>query len=175
MEFSFHFLVFYVTPNSRLWAIYPFKGIPVGKRWGKLKRMLVNRPGVARAALQSQSETMSHVSHVPCHVSHVTCHLSRVTCPLSHVSFLFYFFLFKKKNILKKIWQSCGASWWRVCYQRGLPRLVFSAMSLQLRWNNFFATYATQKNIKKCYPVLVEQMRKTYTFVIWVPCLSNCR
>ena len=27
--------------------------------------------------------------------------------------------------ILKKIGRSGGASWWRVCYQRGLPRLVF--------------------------------------------------
>ena len=26
---------------------------------------------------------------------------------------------------LKKIGQSCGASRWRVCYQKGLPRLVF--------------------------------------------------
>ena len=64
--------------------------------------MLVNRPGVARAALQSQSETMSHVSHVACHVSHVTCHLSPVTCPLSHVIFFFSLFIYKKKNPLKK-------------------------------------------------------------------------
>ena len=113
MEFSFqkwafssrwiHFLVFYVTPNSRLWAIYPFKGIPVGEKWGKLKRMLVNRPGVARAALQSQSETMSHVSHVACHVSHVTCHLSPVRCPLSQCHFFSsLFFIYFFLNPLKK-------------------------------------------------------------------------
>ena len=40
------------------------------------------------------------------------CHMSRVTCHVSYV--LFSFFL-----------RVCGASRWRVCYQRGLPRLVF--------------------------------------------------
>ena len=39
------------------------------------------------------------------------CHVSRVSC---HISFFSSFFL-----------QSGEASWWRVCYQRGLPRLVF--------------------------------------------------
>ena len=42
-------------------------------------------------------------------MSHVTCHLS-----------FFY---------VKKIGQSGGASRWRVCYQRGLPRLVQSMAS----------------------------------------------
>ena len=40
-------------------------------------------------------------------MSHVTCHVSRVTI------FFFIFFL-----------QSGEAYLWRVCYQRGLPRLV---------------------------------------------------
>ena len=45
---------------------------------------------------------MSNVMcHVSCHVSCVTCHVSRVTC---HMSIFFF---------------------GRVCYQRGLPRLVF--------------------------------------------------
>ena len=61
---------------------------------------------------------MCHVSHVTCHVSDVTCHVSPVTCHLSHVRFFF---------ILKKTLLSGGASRWRVCYQRGLPRLVLSA------------------------------------------------
>ena len=30
--------------------------------------------------------------------------------------------------MLKKIGQSGGASGWRVCYQRGLPRLVFTLL-----------------------------------------------
>ena len=52
------------------------------------------------------------------HVSSVTCHVSRVTGPMSK-KLHFFFFLHKKK-----FGQSGGASWWSVCYQRGLPRLV---------------------------------------------------
>ena len=63
---------------------------------------------------------MCHVARVTCHMSHVTCHMSHVTCHLSpvtcHVSLFFFFFLFR---------QSGEAYPWRVCYQRGLPRLVF--------------------------------------------------
>ena len=44
-------------------------------------------------------------------MSRVTCHVSRVTCHMSLFSFSFG--------------QSGEAYWWRVCYQRGLPRLVF--------------------------------------------------
>ena len=47
-----------------------------------------------------------------CHVSRVTCHMSHVTCK-KHI---------KTKNNNKL--QSGGASRSRVCYQRGLPRLV---------------------------------------------------
>ena len=50
-----------------------------------------------------------------CHVSHVMCHMSRVTCHNVHVIF-FFFLLFSG--------QSGEAYRWRVCYQRGLPRLV---------------------------------------------------
>ena len=64
------------------------------------------------------SRFMCHVSCVTCHVSRVTCHLSPVTCHffLKHfnIYLYIYFFYFKKNG---------GASWWRVCYQRGLPRL----------------------------------------------------
>ena len=52
------------------------------------------------------------VSGVTCHVSHVTCHLSNVTCQI--------FFL---------VGQSGEASQGRVCYQRGLPRLVYIGAS----------------------------------------------
>ena len=41
-----------------------------------------------------------------CHVSHVSCHMPHVTCHMS---------------------QSGEDSRWRVCYQRGLTRLVFTA------------------------------------------------
>ena len=57
--------------------------------------------------------TTRHMSHVACHVSHVICHVSRITCPMSHV-FFFY-------------GQTGEAYRWRVCYQRGLPRLVHKA------------------------------------------------
>ena len=52
----------------------------------------------------------------PHHVSRVTCHVSPVTCN---------FYLFKKIYN----WQHGGDSHWRVCYQRGLPRLVFKQLS----------------------------------------------
>ena len=55
-----------------------------------------------------------------CHVSCVTCHGSRVTGQVSPVTSQFFYIVF----ILKKIGPSGGASRWRVCYQRGLPRLV---------------------------------------------------
>ena len=61
-----------------------------------------------------------------CHVSRVTCHLSPVTCHMSHVFFLFFIYIFFSSSFftLKQIGQSGGASCRRVCYQRGLPRLV---------------------------------------------------
>ena len=59
-----------------------------------------------------------NMSCVTCHLSHFTCHLSHVTCHVSPVTFYFLFFI-----VLQKKW--CGASRWKVCYQRGLPRLVF--------------------------------------------------
>ena len=80
---------------------------------------------------------MCHVSCVICHMSPVMCHLSHVTCDLSHG----IFFLYIKTKIYiyiyiyifypsEKIGQSGGASWWRVSYQRGLPRLVFFLKSM---------------------------------------------
>ena len=60
-----------------------------------------------------------------CHVSLVTCHVSPVTCNVSNV-FVFLVLFF----ISKKIGQCDGASQWRVCYQRGLPRLVFNCQPL---------------------------------------------
>ena len=50
-------------------------------------------------------------------MSHITCHI-----------FIFFLFFFH----VKKIGQGGGASRWRVCYQRGLPRLVF-AMGATIR------------------------------------------
>ena len=79
------------------------------------------------------------VSVTLCHLSHVTCNMSPITCKLSHD--LFYNFSSSSylNMIIKKIFQfnffligqSCWASWWRVCYQRGLHHLVFSEVLCQ--------------------------------------------
>ena len=66
-----------------------------------------------------------------CHVSPVNFHV--VTCHVSHV--------IKKKISFKKIGQGYGASRWRVCYRRGLLRLVYSISDwiilFLLCWNIF--------------------------------------
>ena len=59
---------------------------------------------------------------VICHVSIVMCHTSGVTCHVSPVHFC----------IFEKIVQSGGASRWRVCYQQGLPRLVYLITKVEL-------------------------------------------
>ena len=89
--------------------------------------VIINRPSVARAVLQSplwfinwfnrswfmkillsnlHSQTVTvppptfHVSGDICHVSCVTCHLSPVTCRMSRVTFFFFlFFLFLDKVV----------------------------------------------------------------------------
>ena len=65
----------------------------------------------AQTVRECSPNTTWHMSCVICHVSYVTCHMSHVTCHMSFCLFLFFF------------GQSGGASCWRVCYQRGLPRL----------------------------------------------------
>ena len=54
------------------------------------------------------------MSRVTCQMSHVTCHMSCVTCQMSHVKVLCFFL------------QIGEAYWWTVCYQRGLPLLVYN-------------------------------------------------
>ena len=93
------------------------------------------------------SHVTFHVSCVTCHLSCVTCHMSLVTCDVScvtyhcqmshvmchvscvtcHVSYIYFFLL-----------QNGGASWWRVCYQRGRPRLVFINSKLFRRLQELF-------------------------------------
>ena len=64
-------------------------------------------------------------------MSHVTCHVSRDTCHVSHV--LSFFF--------------CGQSgevyWWRVCFQRGLPRLVYNIKGI-----SFYVLFRTIPMLK---------------------------
>ena len=61
--------------------------------------------------------------HLPppelCHVKHATCHMSCVI--------LFFLNLF--------VGQSGEARRWRVCYQRGLPRLVFVKLEIKTKLN----------------------------------------
>ena len=59
------------------------------------------------------------MSHVMCHMSHVTCHMLRVTCHMSHV-------MCHMSQFLLLCGQSGETYWWRVCYQQGLLRLVFT-------------------------------------------------
>ena len=67
------------------------------------------------------SHVMCHVTcHVMCHVSHVMCHVSHVMCHVSHVTFFFFFFSGRSGEAYR----------WRVCYQRGLPRLVIHFIGL---------------------------------------------
>ena len=63
-------------------------------------------------------EYSSPPQRVMCHVSGVTFHVSRVTCHVSNANFIFLFIIFF-------LGQLGEAYRWRVCYQRGLPRLVF--------------------------------------------------
>ena len=94
---------------------------------------------------------------VMCHVSPVTCHLSPVTF------FLFIFFL-----SLKKIGQRGGASRGRVCYQRGLPRLVYEQVQHKKigLYCLLFTVYCILSTV--CY--LLETVKY---FMFYVYCLST--
>ena len=75
--------------------------------------------------------TLPNMSCVTCHVSHVMHHMSCVNCHMSHFFSSFF-------------WQ-CGEAYrWRVCYQWGLPRLVF--------WTG--RTYFEWILKRGCYPIL---------------------
>ena len=95
---------------------------------------------------------MSHVSCLMCHVSWVTCHLSHVTCPKFFTN-IFY----AKKYPLEEIEQNGGASRWRVCYQRGLPRLVLKPfIRAELNsWNILTIREAFRKNTIESVSMLI--------------------
>ena len=67
----------------------------------------------------NMSHVVCHVSRVTCHMSCVMCHISRVTCHMWHVTCDISHFFF---------WQSGEVYPLRVCYQRGLPRLVYGIL-----------------------------------------------
>ena len=73
------------------------------------------------------------------------CHISGVMFHVSHVIFSFSFF-----------GQSSEASWWRVCYQRGLPRLVFF-----MAWPKNSSSAFCCFNCPFCIPTLVDRQ---YTY-----------
>ena len=61
------------------------------------------------------------MSPVTVHLSPVMCHMSPVTL---HMSFQLKLKQKKLEKLNRKNQQSGGDSQWRVCYLRGLPRLV---------------------------------------------------
>ena len=79
---------------------------------------------------------MCHVSRVMCHMSRVICHILNVTCHMSHVNFFFL--------------QSGEAYCWRVCFQRGLPRLVQEQSAKKKRFY-IQKWYTTQ--FQTCVPI----------------------
>ena len=109
---------------------------------------------------QCSPPTTCHMSCVKCHMSHVTCHVSHVMCHMScvtfHIFFLLLFFCFSL--------QSGEAYRWRVCYQRGLPRLVSVLVFLPLQIKK-----ESKGRVKKKanYPLLVD---KSLCFVLNIYC-----
>ena len=73
-----------------------------------------------------------HVSHVTCHMSRATCHVAHVMCHMSSVTCHIYFF-----------WQSGEAYRWRVCFQRGLPRLVFKNIGNSKHTSRYMVTWVS--------------------------------
>ena len=65
-----------------------------------------------------------------CHVSRVACHMPPVTCKKKNLHFFYNTKKINNNNPTQKIGQSGGANRWRVCYQRGLPRLVFKETAI---------------------------------------------
>ena len=91
------------------------------------------------------------MSGVPCHVSPVRCQVSNVKWQVSHViNFIYLFF-----------GQSCGASWWRVCYQCGLTRLVSSVGAPLL--SDCLEKGSKKKTIESVIMIVREGFRKKIT------------
>ena len=57
-------------------------------------------------------------------MSGVRCHMSSVRCQVSGVTIFYFFYLLFIYLFFLYLLKSGGASRWRVCYQRGLPRIV---------------------------------------------------
>ena len=113
---------------------------------------------------------MCCMSSVTCHVSHVTCLVSCVMCHPSHARYhlILFFFFFSSSKF--------GANRWRVCYQQGLPRLVYQLFNVDL-YLNFVLTFhlpriGVFKRIHKnvCY----FHAQRNYRANIISRCISLC-
>ena len=93
---------------------------------------------------------MCHVSRVTYHVSCVTCHVSPVMC--QHI------FL-----------QSGGASWWRVCYQWGLPHQVLIDSLIHS------VTYSSKYSSTKLYSKTARAMELTFLEKVYLPPHDMCQ
>ena len=91
--------------------------------------------------------------------SHVTCRMSRVTCHMSHVICLLFLLLFG---------QSGEAYRWRVCYQRGLPRLVF--FLFRIGFKSFFSSICLF-NLRHHLFLLYIPLHKFSYYQSW---MANC-
>ena len=85
---------------------------------------IFNRTGVAGAFLQTLSSLNNWMSESPFSSRYLT-HLPTQTTRARELSFWENVSCVKfHVSHVTCHWQSCGASRWRVCYQRSLPRLV---------------------------------------------------
>ena len=78
-----------------------------------------------------------------------TCHVSCVMCHMSHVTHHIFF------------WQIGEASWWRVCYQSGLPHLNFHQSCqqiLKLKSNTQFFYTICQPILPTVLPYLLDNL-----------------
>ena len=111
----------------------------------------------AESLRECSPPTTCHMSYVMCHVSHIMCHISRVKYHVSNVTFFSLFF-----------GQSVEVYWWRVCYQRGLPRLVSKFFESQNLTSQLIF-------VKSCLDVSLcfYGQNKSFFFTKSVSCLSQ--
>ena len=69
---------------------------------------------------------MCHMPFITYRMSRVACQVSRVTCHIPNIYKYIHFFL-----------QVGGCTWLRVCFQRGLPRLVHTKKCRKWRYYLF--------------------------------------
>ena len=111
---------------------------------------------------------------------HVTCVMFLVSCVMCHMSWVAKKYIYKK-NIIKKYGQSGGSCWWRVCYQRGLPRLVyylngrilftFSAKQLNEMWQKKELIWLRIRTVIRFFGGIIKAVANNYlTFNTFMYC-----